>query len=972
MRHVLGIVESDSVGDVDDAVGVVAEAVDDNAFGIGDVRDADIDHRDYDDVLVEHAAALDTGGGGGGNYYIYVHDNQLGTTTLVSKSSNGLVGNGTSPSISDDGQLIAFTSTFNSMVTGFSGSEVYVHNMQTGITSVVSDTPAHTDANGGAGSAVISGNGQYVAFESDSTNIVTGLTDTNNSTDVFVRNLATGVTTLVSAKADGTPVGSGGSFVGPINQSGVHGSISDDGHYITFMSYATNVTGTTDNNSNPDVFVRDTVAGTTSLVSVNPNGVIGNSASPVAVVSGDGRSIVFLSNASNLVQGDTNSDGDVFVAQYHRGTATLTDNPNKSTLSAGGSLSFADADICDIHTASAQAQAGDWGTLTATVIHDTTTTGTGGIIVWNYQVDEQLVHALNLGQSHIDTFAVTLDDGHGGTATQNVVVTLNGSTDTVSIVGNMAITLPRSQPGVQYTHTMTTSDLNINDPNGVVSNPTYTVSNPTHGWVALSGNALTPITSFTQAQLVAGSVLFVQDGNSSSEATFKVALSDGAGPTLATATVHAQVPDISIIEFTTSGLDFQNDNPIAELGGGVIQGGWTSNAVDIVNQGADREFVINGSNLAVSGGAITGGTAVSISEYKLAGHTLIAQFLMPIDAAAFYSAAVQAAGGDDSAFSALIASDSIGFSGSSGPDVFGSGDQNDAFRGNGGGDTFDGGFGFDRANYASSGPIQVDLADGTVTTPTGTDHLYSVEFITGSNSNDTFDARNFSSSSTNAGSTVTSNVNGTFNEFEGRGGDDTIIGNGDTRISYLHATAGVTVDIAAGTAVGDGSVGHDTFSGVDRVRGSYFDDILRGSNNPANTIEIFEGRGGNDLIDGRGGFDKASYQNEDSGINVLMAAGIVVGGPNTGTDTLLSIESITGTEFADIYNATNFSSTSTNAGSNGTFNEFEGGGGNDTITGNGNTRVAYTGATGGVTATLTTSAGAGNAAGSACIVQAVY
>ena len=56
----------------------------------------------------------------------------------------------------------------------------------------------------------------------------------------------------------------------------------------------------------------------------------------------------------------------------------------------------------------------------------------------------------------------------------------------------------------------------------------------------------------------------------------------------------------------------------------------------------------------------------------------------------------------------------------------------------------------------------------------------------------------------------------------------------------------------------------------------------------------------------RGGFDRAVYANEDTGINVQLAAGIVTGGPNTGTDTLRSIEAITGTEFADTYNATGF------------------------------------------------------------------
>ena len=216
------------------------------------------------------------------------------------------------------------------------------------------------------------------------------------------------------------------------------------------------------------------------------------------------------------------------------------------------------------------------------------------------------------------------------------------------------------------------------------------------------------------------------------------------------------------------------------------------------------------------------------------------------------------------------------------------------------------------------------------------------------------------------------NTGGTRNEFEGRGGDDFITGNGDTRISYLHATAGVTVTFsswvpgqgASGTAIGNSSVGTDTFNGVNGVRGSYFDDVFNGSNNDPNTVEFFEGRGGNDLINGGGGFDRANYFFEDSGIVVHLAAGKVVGGANTGIDTLLSVESVIGTDFADTYTAAVDADpiygslvafgdpSAANVGSNGTFNEFEGAGGNDTITGNGNTRVAFYDATAGVTVTL--------------------
>ena len=122
-----------------------------------------------------------------------------------------------------------------------------------------------------------------------------------------------------------------------------------------------------------------------------------------------------------------------------------------------------------------------------------------------------------------------------------------------------------------------------------------------------------------------------------------------------------------------------------------------------------------------------------------------------------------------------------------------------------------------------------------------------------------------------------------------------------------------------------------------------FDDTIFGSNNTAAT-ETFTGNGGNDYIDGRGGFDIASYNNiylSTGGITVNMAAGIVTGDSSIGTDTLRSIEAIQGTNFADSLRRDRIRQRRRrlNIGNNGTFNQFEGLGGNDTVTGNGNTRV---------------------------------
>ena len=301
----------------------------------------------------------------------------------------------------------------------------------------------------------------------------------------------------------------------------------------------------------------------------------------------------------------------------------------------------------------------------------------------------------------------------------------------------------------------------------------------------------------------------------------------------------------------------------------------------------------------------------------------------------------------------------------------------DVFYGGAGNDSIDGRGGYDLVVYSPlidntvTGGINVNMAAGTVVgdASVGSDTLRSVEAIRGTNFNDIYNAVGFSGTSTNAGSL------GTFNQFEGMGGNDTITGNGNTTVEYSNALAGVTVDIAAGTAqstaAGDAAgIGLDTFSGVNGIRGSEFDDILLGSNNPSGTSENFTGIGGNDTINGRGGFDRAIYSSTvadrgTGGIAINMAAGTVVGDATVGSDTLLSIEAIRGTNFNDIYDATGFSGTSTNAGSFGTFNEFEGMGGNDTIIGNGNTRVAFYNANAGVTVNLATGTSFSTAPGDA-------
>src|SRR5436309_2340065 len=146
----------------------------------------------------------------------------------------------------------------------------------------------------------LSNDGQFLAFEGDY-NLLPN--ENNNTSDVFLRDLSTGTTSLISV----TPSGVDG------NAASQNPVITANGRYVAFESYATNlVSGLTISGDN--VYVRDLVAGTTTLVSVNQAGTgSGNNGSASPVLTPDGRYVAFQSFASNLVAGDTNNTQDVFV-----------------------------------------------------------------------------------------------------------------------------------------------------------------------------------------------------------------------------------------------------------------------------------------------------------------------------------------------------------------------------------------------------------------------------------------------------------------------------------------------------------------------------------------------------------------------------------------------------------------------------------------------------------------------------------
>ena len=136
---------------------------------------------------------------------IFVHDRLTGQTSRVSVSSSGLQGNGSSavPSISADGRVVSFTSVASNLVAGDTNAnnDVFVHDLQTGQTTRVSVASGGGQANDRSVDSHLSADGRYVAFFSFASNLAGG--DTSNSSDVFVHDRQTGITTRVDAAANG-------------------------------------------------------------------------------------------------------------------------------------------------------------------------------------------------------------------------------------------------------------------------------------------------------------------------------------------------------------------------------------------------------------------------------------------------------------------------------------------------------------------------------------------------------------------------------------------------------------------------------------------------------------------------------------------------------------------------------------------------------------------------------------------------
>jgi hypothetical protein len=267
---------------------------------------------------------------------IFVRDLLLSTTTLVSRSSGTLGtisdGNCAQPRISQNGRYVVFE-TISNEVDGPGGDDddnptkfldVYRRDLvdpshPTILISMISGTaPGSGTANKGNSNsfnATISGDGNLVAFDSQSTNLVPlgvdGGPDTNGFFDVFVRDCTTNRTLRAS-------VGKAG---GPINANGasVNSFISANGRVVAFQSSADNLVAE-DDSSSSDIFIRDIISNVTQIQSVHSSGAQAGNSCNFPTLNSDGSLVAFQSGSSNLVNGDANTVVDCFVRDRTNGT----------------------------------------------------------------------------------------------------------------------------------------------------------------------------------------------------------------------------------------------------------------------------------------------------------------------------------------------------------------------------------------------------------------------------------------------------------------------------------------------------------------------------------------------------------------------------------------------------------------------------------------------------------------------------
>ncbi|TMO83654.1 hypothetical protein CWC15_14445, partial [Pseudoalteromonas spongiae] len=276
--------------------------------------------------------------GGNSNTDIYLYDRINDTNELISVAADGLKANGHSyfPSVSNDGNVIAFQTYADNLEESVSDSngreDIVLRNRASNITTYVSkNTAGQTGEGNGSGRSSytpkVSGNGKFVVYVSDATNLVSE--DVDVYQDVYLYNVDSKITSLVSIDSDD---------VKDINEYSRSPSISNDGTKIVFSSearLAPIVTGYSD----WGIYLRDTAKGTTEYVGLtDKNTYVDNVNQYSPIISGDGTKVTFMTNYDSFTEDKPSATYyEVFLRDLVNNTTSLISSPLDPLVPGSGS-----------------------------------------------------------------------------------------------------------------------------------------------------------------------------------------------------------------------------------------------------------------------------------------------------------------------------------------------------------------------------------------------------------------------------------------------------------------------------------------------------------------------------------------------------------------------------------------------------------------------------------------------------------
>ncbi len=374
---------------------------------------------------------------------VFVHNLATGVTTLVSDALDGTQANGASTfgsfsSSAPAGTLVAFTSAASNLVDGDTngGSDLFIKDLTNGQVSRVSTDSAgnQTDATVTTG-GWFSPNHNYLAFSSNADNLITDGTGTTDQ-QLYVKDLSFGTVYRISSTELGD--GTHGPSVGA-DASSTFDGFTPDSNFAMFSSAADNLVAG-DTNGTSDIFLKAVQSGVVTLLSTNAQGVEGNGDSTDAHFSGDGSKIVFTSTSTNLVANDTDGVADIFEKDLGTGTVTLISKAVDGTPANGVSHeSGISADGSDIVYDSAASNL---------VTGDSNASGDTFVARLGYTVDAfpvTLAAGLTVGTLRGTAVGATVTISAGfetgdtlsaATAGTNITAAYNAATHVMTLTGN--------------------------------------------------------------------------------------------------------------------------------------------------------------------------------------------------------------------------------------------------------------------------------------------------------------------------------------------------------------------------------------------------------------------------------------------------------------------------------------------------------------------------------------------------------